>query len=77
MIEYELDEPYDLPGEWVFTRRVLIKMALGLTQEEAAHELGCSRFTVRNHLQRAYEHLNVGTLVGALRAMGWLVVPNR
>jgi DNA-binding CsgD family transcriptional regulator len=65
-----------LPEGWLRPRQVLRLLALGLTHEQAAHQLGITRHTIKNHLTFVYEQLDVPTLVDALRVLGWLVVPD-
>jgi DNA-binding NarL/FixJ family response regulator len=56
-------------------REVLRKAALGQTYGEIGLDLYVSEHTVKNHLQQVYRKLGAHCLTDALRAMGWLVVP--
>lgn len=44
-------------------------------QKEAAHQMGVSVQTVKNHLSIAYHLLGVGSLVEAYLVLGWLRIP--
>jgi DNA-binding NarL/FixJ family response regulator len=55
-------------------REALAAYASTGNHDQAAHELGISRQTLRNHLVLAYETLDVACGIDAFRAMGWLVV---
>jgi DNA-binding CsgD family transcriptional regulator len=55
-------------------------LALGLSQSEAAREMGIGEATVQKHSSIAFAKLSmpeapVASLIDALRAVGWLVVP--
>ena len=54
---------------------VLRLRALGLTEDAISARLSISRYTARNHLNSAYLRLDAACLVDALRAVGWLQVP--
>jgi hypothetical protein len=42
-------------------------------QKAAAHELGISCQTLKNHLSSLYYRLNVGGAMEALHALGWII----
>lgn len=56
---------------------VLRLAALGFTYDEIGLHLGIARTTVRDTLWHVYDRLDVGCLVEALAAVGWLVVPEQ
>lgn len=56
-------------------RLILTYRALGKTNPDIATELGVSVQTVKNHLFATYRKTGALCLVDALRAIGWLVVP--
>lgn len=60
------------PREWEYLRW----RALGLTISEAAVQMDVSLNTVRRHGSNVFAKLTVSSLQDALRAVGWLVVPN-
>lgn len=60
------------------TARQLQVLAVYLRQascKAAAHDLGLSEQTVRNHLSRLYGRLDVQCASQAAIALGWLAVP--
>jgi DNA-binding CsgD family transcriptional regulator len=54
---------------------VLRRKAMGDQADQIAHQLGIASQTVKNHLGSIYAKTNSGCLVDALRAVGWLQVP--
>ena len=58
-------------------RQILRRQAQGQTYATIAHDLDLSVGTVRVHIDRAYRRLGVQSLVGALLALGWLVLPEK
>jgi DNA-binding CsgD family transcriptional regulator len=44
-------------------------------QKQAAHELGVSVQTLKNHLSGAYAELGATNMIEALRKLGWLALP--
>ena len=56
-------------------REALRLMGLGLTAQQAAHQLGVCRNTFLQRKRRAYLKLDCDNKMDALRALGWLVVP--
>lgn len=54
---------------------VLRLRALGYTAQEIGGMLFVTESTVKNHLAYAYRKLEVRCIVDALRAIGWLEVP--
>lgn len=57
--------------------QVLRLRAMGLTNAEVAYERGISVQTVKNHQTNAYRRLGADSLVAALWALGWIVLPDR
>ncbi len=53
-------------------REVIKTLAGGLSRKHAAHVLGISEQTLRNHCNNAYRKLGVTDLVGAMHAMGYV-----
>lgn len=51
---------------------VLEALATGKTAVAAAHDLGISHQTLKNHLTNAYAQMDVRSLVGAYAKLGWL-----
>ena len=49
--------------------------AKGLTMDEMAIEMDCSVSTVKTYCEKVHRKLRVNSTVDALRALGWLVVP--
>lgn len=56
-------------------REVLRAIAVTGSGVAAARTLGITYQTLRNHLNEAYSRLGVDGIIPALRAVGWLVVP--
>ena len=56
--------------------RVLRLKAKGLTNYAVAYELGVSEQTIKNEVSTLYARLGVESLVGAIRVMGWMHVPD-
>lgn len=45
-------------------------------QREAAHRMGITVHTLKNHLDRAYHALGVGSLLDMYVLLGWLRIPD-
>lgn len=56
-------------------RQVIALRASGLTIKETADRLTLSDAAIKNHSCAAYQRLAVENLTEALRALGWLTVP--
>ena len=54
---------------------VLRRRALGQTTAQIAEDLGISEHTVNQHSIQIFVRLNAHCLADALRAVGWLKVP--
>ena len=54
---------------------VIRRKAMGLPNKTVAHDLSLDIHTIKHHASVAYDKLGVTCLVDALRALGWLVVP--
>lgn len=55
--------------------QVLAAFAATGTQPSAAHVLGISVQTIKNHCTAIYDTLGCSGILEALQAVGWLVVP--
>jgi DNA-binding CsgD family transcriptional regulator len=49
---------------------------MGYTNKEVSDQLGLSVQTVKNHQTASFAQLDVQGLVMALRALGWVVLPD-
>lgn len=58
-------------------REVMRLMALGLTYQEIADELGIGIQTIKNHVSSAQLKLGTDNRIESLIALGWLTVPER
>lgn len=56
-------------------REALRHRALGLTNAATAAEMGIAETTLKETLKWAYRRLDASCLEDALRAVGWLTVP--
>ena len=54
----------------------LAAYAKGGTQSEAAHALGISVQTFKNHISAAYDELGATCMAEAFHALGWLRLPS-
>lgn len=75
---YEVAEYRSVDGARIFlTMRQLqcFAFAIQLGVQEAAHRLGISGQTVKNHLSQVYKKLGVMGRFEALVALGWVALP--
>lgn len=65
---------------WRLTKqhlRIMVLVAMGMTNEEIAQTLGITHRTVQTHLTTIFGRLGVKSRVQALSTLGWVTIPEQ